>query len=197
MSVSKTAIVNKALTECGAAPVTSIDDNTNNARIASRVYEIALKSILSECKWNFATTRNTLALSADSLAWAKSDENYVYVRPATVLRIFETSDADATWIEEGDYIISDTADLGIKYVYYHDDPTKYPPSFIQAFIDRLCADICYMIVNSPQKAQEFMEKYLKITLPKAMSENAQIGKQQTPKDDAWDRSRYRDSNPDA
>lgn len=194
MSVTKTAIINKALTLVGAAPITNIDDDTTNARAINRVYEISLRSILSECKWNFATRRALLTTSADSLAWyhTADGEQYIYVKPNDVIRIFATNDDDATWREEGDYILSDTNGLGIKYVYYCDDPTKYPASFVEALVDKLASDVCYIILNSASKAESMMSKYQQVSLPNARAENAQTGTQQTQKDDAWDRARFED-----
>jgi hypothetical protein len=186
MAVSKTSLINKALTVCGASPITNITDETNNARVANRVYEISLKSVLTECCWTFAATRCTLSLSAVTMPWEYSGEAYVYVRPSSCLRIFETSSEDAEWREEGDLIISDTGSLGIKYVYYHDDPSKYPAYFLEALIDKLCSDVSFMIINSASKAEAFLTKYTKISIPKAMSMNSQIGTQQKPKDDEWE-----------
>lgn len=192
MSISKTALCNKALTLVGANPIVNITEDTNNARIINRVYEISLRSILSETKWNFATRRKLLTLSADSLEWYHTGEAYVYSRPNEVIRIFGTNDDDATWREEGDYIISDTQGLGISYVMYLDDPNKYPSSFIDAFIDKLCSDIAYMIVNSATLGDTFIKKYETISLAKATSENAQVGVQQFVKDDAWERAKNSD-----
>ena len=106
------------------------------------------------------------------------------------IRIFGTNDDSATWREEGDYIISDTTGLGVRYVYYHDVPSKYPSFFIEAFIDKLCTDMAFMIVNSKTMAESFLQKYETVSLPKALAENAQIGKPTYQKDDAWDMSRY-------
>ena len=197
MAISKTSIVNKALTEVGATPVTSIDDGTNNADIVSRVYEISRKSILSECKWNFATKRALLSTSADTLAWYDTGETYIYVRPADVIKIFGTNDPLATYREEGDYIISDTSGLGIRYTYDIDDPTKYTASFVEAFIDKLCSDIAYIIVNSASLGQKYLELYEGVTLPKAMSSNSQVGKQQTILDDAWELAKYNNGQPNS
>jgi hypothetical protein len=187
MAISKTDLINKALTLVGANPITNIDDDTNNARIVNRVYEIALRSILSECKWNFATKRHILAQSAETLEWYYTGEGeaYIYARPTDVIRIFGTNDDNATWREEGDLILSDTSGLGITYVYYLDNPDKYTSSFIEALIDKLCSDIAFMIINSASTAQTFLAKYEKVSLPKALSENAQVGKHQYLKDDAW------------
>lgn len=190
MAVSKTSLINKALTLCGAAPITNITDDTNSARVANRVYEMSRKAVLCECRWTFATTRATLSLSASEMPWEHDGEAYVYVRPSTALRVFEVSDPVAIWREEGDFIISNAADLGIKYVYDHDDPAKYPGLFIDAFIDKLCSDVCFMILNSASKAEAFLAKYAKVSLPKAMSANSQTGTQQTPQDSEWEGAKY-------
>ena len=194
MAISKTELINKALTLVGANPITNISDDTNNARIVNRVYEGALRSILAECRWNFATTRAVLVTSADSPDWLRTDESYVYARPHDIVRIFGTSDDDAQWREEGDYIISDTASLGIVYTTYIEDTSKFPAFFLDAFIDRLCVDIAYMIVNDKALAKEFQQRYSDESLPKAMSQNAQIGYQSYLKDDAWERAKDSDGS---
>ena len=113
MAITKTTIVNKALTKVGASAVVSIEDDTEQARVISRVYELALRSILSECKWNFATRRKLLSVSAFEFEWYENSEKYVYSKPADCVRIISTNDKHAVWREEGDYILSDTAGLGI------------------------------------------------------------------------------------
>lgn len=197
MAITKTSTINKALTLCGAAPITNITDDTNNARIANRVYEQARISILTECKWNFATTRTTLSLSAEDVAWKYVNEAYIYVRPADAVRIFGVSDDKASWREEGDLIIADTANLGIRYLYDIDIPAKYPPKFLEAFVDKLCADIAFAIINSAKMAAAFTEKYEKVSLIKAMAENSQTGVQQFVEDDAWEVSKYQNFTPSA
>ena len=185
MANSQTAILNKALTLVGAAPVVSITDGTPNANILSNVYEIALQSILSECKWNFATKRVNLAVSATQPAWLNLGEVAVYALPTDVIRIYGTNPQTANWREEGGLIISDTVGLGILYVYYDENPGDYPSYFLDAFIDKLCADIAYQVINSAQIAEKFTEKYEGMSLPKAMSSNSQTGIQQIPNDDYW------------
>lgn len=197
MSVSKTDIVNKALTLVGATPVTSIDDDTNNARVVSRVYEISLRSILSECKWNFATKRAALSVLADTLAWYDTGESIVYQKPTDMIRIFGVSSPNVVWREEGDYIISDTSGLGVRYVYFLDTPSKYPSYFIDALIIRLAADIAYMIVNSKELGEAFTKMYEGVSLTKAMSANSQVGRQQILQDDAWELAKYTNGQMDA
>lgn len=197
MAITKTLIINKALTEVGAQPITNIDDDTNNARIINRVYEIALRGILAECNWNFARKRALLSTSSDTLPWYDTGETVVYAKPTDMIKIFRTSYRPAIWREEGDYIISDTADLGVEYVYYLDNPGKYSMAFIEAFVDKLASDAAYMIVNSASLGENYKKLYEGVSLPKAISSNSQVGKQQEIKDDAWELAKYSNTHADA
>lgn len=185
MATSRTELVNRALTLVGANPIVNIDDDTQNARIIKRVYELSLKSILSETQWNFATKRKLLALADVTLEWEDTGEIYVYQKPTLCIRVFGTNSPSATWREEGEYIISDTSGLGIRYVQFLNEPSKYPSSFVEAFIDKLCSDIAYMILNSKSVAESFYTKYEQVSLPKAMAENAQIGTPVYQRDSEW------------
>jgi hypothetical protein len=196
--VDITLVVNKALTLIGADPIVSIVDGTNTANIMLSVYVTALKSILSECLWGFATKRALLTTaSTTSLAWLHSDESYAYTKPTDIVRIFETNDNHAVWREEGEFVLSNASDLGIKYTYYNDDPTKWKASFTEAFVDILAYQACFMISNSGPRASELFQKYEKVSLPKAKSENSQTGTQQSVIDDAWEMAKYSNFNPEA
>jgi len=188
--ISKTELVNKALTLVGAKPIVSIDDDTQNARIVNRVYGSSLKSVLSETLWNFATKRALLALVDDEPAWYHPGEIYVYQRPNLCIKIFGTNSPSATWREEGDYIYSDTEGLGVKYTYFINTPSKYPPFFTEAFVDKLCSDIAFMILNDSRTAEAFIQKYNTVSLAKAQADNAQIGSPPIMKDDNWVNSKF-------
>jgi hypothetical protein len=151
-----------------------------------------LRSILSECKWNFATKRVLLTVSTDTLDWYDTGETVIYIKPTDVIKIFGTNDKDAIYREEGDYIVSDTSGLGIRYVYYLDSPSKYPSYFVDALSDKLCSEIAYALVNSATLGEKFKVLYEDVTLPKAMSSNSQTGTQQTLQDDAWELAKYSD-----
>lgn len=194
---STVSVCNKALVLCGASPITSLTQDTPNARALNDVYDISRKSFLTECRWTFSVTRSTLSTaSTTKIAWLHDEENYAYTRPSDCLRIWEMSDLSAIWREEGNYIISDTADLEAKWTFDLSDMSLWRQKAIDAFIDKLCSDVCFMILNDVRKAQAFLEKYEKVTLPKAMSEDSQTGTHQEPIDDAWLRAKYgQDGNP--
>ena len=185
MAISRTELINKALTLVGAEPVVNIDDDTRNARVTNRVYELSLKSILSEAPWVFALQRKLLSQVTDTLEWYDTGEVYLYQRPNECIRIFRANDAKAAWKMVGDKIISDTNGLGVEFVYFNNTPSTYTASFVEAFVDKLCSDISFMILNSKTVAENFLEKYEKVSLSKALAENAQIGTPMYMQDDAW------------
>lgn len=194
MANSQTAILNKSLVLCGAATVISINDNSPNAIALSNVYELSLQSILSECKWNFCTVRSKPSVLASGSTnypqFLSVNEVVVYTLPSNVIRIWQTNPSNAKIREESGLLISDTVNLGIWYTFYDDNPNDYPSYFLDAFIDKLCSDIAYQIINSAQIAEAFVKKYETVSLPKAMSANSQTGVQQIPSDGAWTNSKY-------
>ena len=188
---STVALCNNALVLCGASPITSLTEDSANARALNAVYEIARKSILTECKWTFSTTRTTIAtVATTTIAWFYDEESYVYTRPSAALRIWGMSDIYALWREEGSYLISDTAGLGAIFTFDQSDVSLWPPKFVAAFMDKLCSEVCYMILNSIQKAEAFLSKYEKISLPAAKTENSQTGTHQQVIDDSWEGAKF-------
>jgi len=189
-------LVNHALLLCGASPITALTDDTANARAANAVYENARKGFLTECRWTFSLTRSSLATSATTMAWLHDEEDYVYARPSNCLRVWQMSDIEAIWREEGEYIISNTATLGCLYTHDHSEVGLWRPKAVIAFMDKLCSDISFMVLNDVKKAEAFLTKYQKLSLPAAMAEESQTGTHQEVIDDAWLKAKYgNDGNP--
>ena len=141
---------------------------------------------MSEAPWVFALQRKLLVQLTESLEWYDTGEVYSYQKPNECIRIFRSSSPTATWKVLGNKVISDTNDLGVEFVYYNNTPTTYTSSFVEAFVDKLCTDIAFMILNSKTVAQGFLEKYEEVSLVKALAENAQIGTPVYMRDDAWE-----------
>jgi len=182
-------IINRALSTLGSEPIVSLTDNTPQAKIANRYYDESRKSVLSECLWNFATKRVMLNLVVDPLPWTVEGMQFVYQLPSDIIRIFEINSATAQWRVEQDKLISDSNEIGIKYVYNLEDTQRYTASFVDAFADKLASDMCYAILNSNTESSRILEKYEGQTLPKATAENAQEGTPSQIYDSTWVDSR--------
>ena len=182
---SKVQIINRALSNIGARSIVSPEENTKNANIMRLYYSESLRDVLSECLWTFATKRVLLNQLNESPDWTTNQLNYVYQRPSDCIRVFGWNNVDSIVREESDKILSDGDGLGILYVFYQEDTTKFSSKFTSAFADKLASDASFMILNSSTKAVVLLEKYEEISLPNAMSENAQISTPETPDDNDW------------
>ena len=189
-------ICNHALVLCGASPITALTDDSTNARALNAIIENERKSFLTECRWTFSLTRTTLVtVATTTFAWLNVEESYAYTRPSDILRIWQMSDIEAIWREEGSYIFSNSASLGTLATRDHSEYGLWRHKTVEAFIDKLCSVISFTILNDKVKAQAFLEKYEKVSLPKAMAEDSQTGIHQEVQDDAWLKSKYGGGNP--
>lgn len=188
---STISIINYALVLCGATTVSAITDDTPNARALNTVYDFCRKNFQTDNKWTFSTTRSTLStVSTSTFAYLHHDESYAYTKPTGVLRIWEVSDEQAIWREEGDYIISNVDSMGIKWSFDQTDHTKWPPYAVEAFCYKLASEIAFQVMNSATKAAELKKYYDEVKLPEAQAKNSQTGEQQQVRDDAWEASKY-------
>lgn len=193
MAFSKQDIVNRALVKLGARPVTNLeDDDTDESNTALNLYDIALEDMLSETLWTFATRRKLLVETTDPIAFSIDDEGLIisYQRPIEVIRIFRTNDTAAYYREEGDQIVSDTTGLGIIYTFRNEVAETYPVHFVNALSDRLAADLAYPLLNSNSKTEDMVKQLEKVSLPKAKSQNAQIGTPKELNDNYWINARH-------
>lgn len=186
----KVTIINRGLSLLGAEPIVDLTDNTPEAKIANRFYDESRKSILSEVLWNFATKRKALNIAVVTPEWTTDEMNYVFQIPSDVIRIFGVSAAYADWRLEQQYILANTNELGIIYVFDMTDTTKFSASFVDAFADKLAADMCYAVNNSNSEAKLLLEKYDGQSLPKATAENSQTGTPPQIDDNLWSYSRF-------
>lgn len=178
--MSKVSIVNKALTMLGANRITSLSDDTREAKAANAVYDQSLRSILSETCWSFAAKRALLNRLEEVPAVGGG---YYFQRPSDCIEIFDTT--ANTWRPEGEKIWSLDPTLGVIYTYLNDDDTFYSPKFVDALACLLAANMCYDITNSASRTQELVSLYEGEYLPRALHYDASRQGERTVKDDEW------------
>lgn len=105
-SNSKITIINKALSHIKQRTITSLDEQSEQARKANLFYDCARKSALRGCDWRWATVKKPLVLLGDlQTATAYPDDNskqdvippwyYTYAYPATCVRLRKIFNVDA------------------------------------------------------------------------------------------------------
>lgn len=161
---SETSICNQALVKCGAARITSLQDDTKQARALSAIYAVKRDAELAANPWTFAIKRAQIPASstAPAFGWA-----YAYPLPSNYLALVEVgedysfydSNTGALFAIETDSngslsILTDqTSPLNVRYIYRVTNAGFFSSLFVEALACRLAAEVCEELTQSTSKKE--------------------------------------------
>lgn len=183
---SDVEICNRALQKLGATRITSLSENSNNARSCNVAYEPVKKALLRSHTWNFAIKRVELAASATDPVFGRGAS---YPLPADFLRLLPLDPEDevvsSDWQIEGKSIITNDADpIYIRYIYNVSDPNEMDSLFLELFSTSLALELCEELTQSNTKKAALKEDRKEI-LAEARRINAIENVAQQPPEDSW------------
>ena len=192
---SNISIANKALSMLGQAPIVSFTDNSTRAKDIYEIYDQCVKEVLVEHPWNFSVKRGSLAELDVDISWTDDGLNVAYAYPSDCLRVLNINDNNINWrvesVEDQICILTDAAaPLGIRYIFYNNNPAHYSPKFVEALAARIAAELSFKILQSATGSQERWDMYSKYFLPNAISANSQEGSPIQPKQDLFVLAKY-------
>jgi hypothetical protein len=156
---SKVSISNLALTILGADRITSLEDNNENARRLTAIYDQCLEDVLRAHPWNFALVRQGLARLATTPTFGYI---YEYQLPGDCLRVIEVNDGTNLITDfkiEGRKLLTDNTEVNIKYIGNITDPNQYTSQFMFVFATYLASIIAYPITNKPELLKTLLDVY--------------------------------------
>ena len=157
---SRVSICNLALTILGADRITSLEDNAENARRLTAIYDSTLEDVLRAHPWNFAIARVQLAQLATTPLY---EYDYEFQLPGNCLRVLSVSDGTniiSDFKVEGRKLLADDTTVQIKYIANITDPNQYTSQFIYVLASRLAAEIAYAVTNNKATAEQMFDLYL-------------------------------------
>jgi hypothetical protein len=182
MAVSNVAICNLALQKLGASRITSLTENSANARSCNACYELIRDAEIRRYAWNFAKTRTTLAPDAETPDF---DFDYAFTLPPDCLRVLPPSRNDLDWsIESGKILTNDGDTLEIIYLKRVEDEALFDPAFVEAFACKLAWHMCEEITQSNQKKADILTEY-KDVIKEAKRANSFERIADEPPEDTW------------
>jgi hypothetical protein len=195
---SQVDIANRALTKLGESRITSLEDNTNNARVINSMFTIVRDAELRAHLWRFAIARASLPALSEAPAWGYA---YQYQLPSDCLRLIGLdayvalgmgdyiTRTDSLYALEGNKVLTDlNAPLNIRYVKIEEDTNQYTSDFAEAFACRLAAECAETLTNSTSKRQLAWQEY-KEAISLALKSNSLELPSQSRYDDSWILSR--------
>jgi len=172
---SKVSICNQALSLVGAETITSLDDDQKEAKLCKLNYDNIRDTVLEAHDWTFAIKWYDLPALADP---PLSEFANAYEIPSEVLRIMfvgQNYNSQANWQVEAGNIVTNDASCRCQTIISIDDPSKYSPLFIQAFVARMAMELAIPITNSRSLMESNAQLY-RAKVQDAVTKDNQQGK---------------------
>lgn len=153
---------NSALNLLGASTISSLTDDTKNARLCNQRYEPVRNRVFRSHAWNCLHKRVQLAQNSTAPV---IEYDHAYALPSDCLRVLKihngTTDSIADALDyklEGRNIITDEDTVYAIYIALDTDPNNYDTYLRESISHQLAADLCYAITNNATLANQYMTR---------------------------------------
>lgn len=179
---SRTSICNLALTRLGVDVITSLLDESEQARLCNLLFNQSLDYLLQLYPWNFSLVKASLARSATSPLY---DYAYQYQLPTDpyCLQVVNTQ-YDFTYKIEGRMLLSNESSIYITYIKRVTDISELSSLFIETLVFYLASQLCLPLTNNKGMADDMQAKY-QMALQKARLRDAQEDTAKAMKEVSW------------
>lgn len=154
-----------ALSRCGAAPITALDDANDKARLCLEFYEPTVQAMLRRHPWNFAIKRVALAEDSETPLneWA-----HQFPLPANpfCLQPLQVNCGFDDFVIEGRKILTDCATINLRYVARVNE-AEFDALFIEALVLQLASKFMYRLTVSDASRSTIIQELQQIALPDA------------------------------
>lgn len=183
---SEVGICNRALQKIGARRITSLVEDSVNARACLVAYETIRDAELRKHPWNFAISRGSLAADATAPDWGRTNS---FTLPSDFLRLLapypEDNLNDLDWqIEDGKIMTDEDAPLYIRYIKRVTDANTMDVLFREALSCALAVELCDEITQSNTKREILVAMYDR-AIRDAKKANAIERVSAMPPEDTW------------
>ena len=179
---SEVEICNVALAALGEAPLSSLEETTDVARLARARYDMVRDAVLRAHPWNFAIARALLPALAEAPAFGFAT---AFALPVDCLRVLEAGTPPAAWRVEGRRVLTDQgAPLPLLYIRRATETGLYDALFVEALAARLGADLALRITENTSRAAALWELY-QAKLREARSADGREGTSDNLPDGSW------------
>ena len=153
---------NSALNLLGASTISSLTEDTKNARLCNQRYEPIRDRVFRSHNWNCLIKR--VQLAQDSTA-PVVEYSYAYTLPTDCLRVLKIHNGSTDSIKsaldykiEGRKVVTDETTIYLVYIALITDPNEFDSYLREAISHQLAADICYAITNNSTLAINYMTR---------------------------------------
>ena len=153
---------NSALNLLGASTISSLTEDTKNARLCNQRFEPIRDRVFRSHNWNCLIKR--IQLAQDSTG-PVVEYTYGYTLPTDCLRVLKIHNGSTDSIKsaldykiEGKNIVTDQTTVYLVYIALDTDPNNYDSYLREAISHQLAADLAYAITNNATLANNYMAR---------------------------------------
>ena len=153
---------NSALNLLGASTISSLTEDTKNARLCNQRFEPIRDRVFRSHNWNCLIKRVQLAQDSTGPV---VEYTYGYTLPTDCLRVLKIHNGSTDSIKsaldykiEGRKVVTDETTIYLVYVALVTDPNEFDSYLREAISHQLAADICYAITNNSTLANNYMNR---------------------------------------
>ncbi len=156
MSITQLEIINRALIKCGANAISSLDENSVAAQIASRIYPSSRDSLLSQYPWRFAMQDIFLNATGNI---APNGDNEFYL-PNDFLRAFQAfaytgAKNPINYKIRGNKLYCNSSQCRLLGI-FRPNEADFPPFFSHLLEVYLASEICLPLSEDAEKTKFFL-----------------------------------------
>jgi len=166
-------ICSRALILIGADPITSFNDDTTEALVASNMYEDVARSQLTLMRWRFATNQAQLS-ALDAAPTGRFDTAHQLPSGVLLVNAVTINDHPIDFTVYGDKVYSDASknDVVVADYIYRADETDWPSYFVIA-LEYVLAAIFATSIARDGALSDALESKATVYMAKARSTDSQ------------------------
>ena len=159
---SEVQIANLALGWLGGNLITSLDDDSKEAKLAKANFDFARDAVLEDHAWTFAAGRAVILPDLTTPEFEYSTRFLVPIDSIRVLTVDTNPNGynDASWAKEENYILLNAQKIYMRYTKRITDPNRFTAAFTQALAQRIAADIAIPLTESRSMQQTHWSLYI-------------------------------------
>lgn len=152
-------IANRALTLIGGRTILSLTEGNKEARLCNDSFDSCRAAVLRAYPAKFSITRDTLTITeeAPKFGYANSFE-----LPDNFIRLISLNEGDESYEIEGGFILSDSSELRIRYVWDFKGPNYPDPIWNEALAIYLAWSISYALTQSGELRDRLWQDYTQV-----------------------------------
>ena len=192
-------ICNEAMDLLGANIITSLTENSKEARLCNRRFETVRDAVLRSHPWNIAITRASLAKDSDAPAFGFASQFTLPTDPycLRVISFWNSSvdnevaayDSNVMFKIEGRKVLSNEGSCSITYIARVTDTEQYDSLLSSAIAHKLASEVAYAVTGSNSVSQAMQGLY-ELRLREAKSVDAMEGYPEQPQADEYINIRF-------